>query len=441
MKIKTLILTSLFIFILGVFNVSAKEYDIYRYSVSDDEVIIIGVVDEEEVTGNIVIPSEIDGKPVTAIDGAFENCYELTGVQIPNTVKTIGEWAFAYCESLTNLEIPDSVVSIGEYAFCGCSDVVSVTLGKGVASIGEAAFRDCDFLQSINVSAQNEAFSSEDGVLFNKSKTTLVVYPSRKPTDTYTIPDSVITIGNNAFNKCRNLSSIYIPANVKNLECGAFQVCHLTSITLTEGLVNIGDEAFRICEITSIEIPDSVTTIGKNAFEGCMDLESVTLGSGVTSIGEAAFDNCESLTAIDVDGDNEYFASENGVLFNKNKTELVAYPCGKTAETYTVPNGVTTIGNYAFSHCENLMEINFPSTLAVIGDEAFISCRQIEEIELPGSLKEIGSNAFASTGLTAIDIPVGTERIKSYFESNGLQHLHIGGGIRHQFDFHRQRSL
>jgi len=166
---------------------------------------------------------------------------------------TIGSSAFQNCTSLTNITIPNSVTSIGRVAFRGCTSLTSVTIGNSVTSIGEEAFRDCTSLKEFIVSEGNTQFSSIDGVLFNKDKTILIFYPNAKSTS-YTIPNSVTSIGEGAFSYCTSL--------------------------------------------TSVTIGNSVTSIGEEAFSYCTSLTSVTIGNSVTSIGEEAFRNCTSLKEI-----------------------------------------------------------------------------------------------------------------------------------------------
>jgi hypothetical protein len=195
--------------------------------------------------------------------------------------------------------IPNSVTTIGNGAFSSCSSLTSITIPNSVTSIGYGAFRDCSSLTSITVSSGNTAYVSENGVLFDKSKT-IIIACSRGKTGSYNIPNSVTTIGDWAFGDCASLTSITIPNSV----------------------TTIGDDAFRFCRsLTSITIPNSITTIGEYAFNDCESLTSITIGNSVTTIGSSAFRGCSSLTSI------------------------------------TIPNSVTTIGNRAFAHCRRLRNI------------------------------------------------------------------------------------
>ena len=241
---------------------------------------------------------------------AFIGCRSLISVTIPNSVTSIGISAFFDCSSLTYIEIPNSVTSIGGGAFWGCSSLVSVAIGSSVTSIGGGAFYDCSSLTTINVSNDNSNYSSIDGVLFNKQKTTLIQCPCGKQ-GAYIIPNSVTGFGDRAFSGCSSLTSVTIPNSVTSIGESAFSGCsNLTSVTISIRVISIKDYAFTDCSsLTSIVIPNSVTSIGDYAFSGCSNLTSVTIPNSVTSIGYWAFDECDNLTGIFVPiGQKERFA-------------------------------------------------------------------------------------------------------------------------------------
>ena len=195
-------------------------------------------------------------------DNAFENCYSLSSVVLPDSVTSIGAWAFSGCSDLADIIIPDGVTFIGDYAFMGCS-LSSVVIPDGVTFIGDYAFACCS-LSSI------------------------------------VIPDSVTSIGDHAFEDCFSLTGIVIPDGVTSIGDGAFASCRsLSNIVIHDGVTSIGDGAFNECDsLRSVVIPNSVTNIGDNVFQFCSSLNDIVIPDGVTSIGNGAFWGCSSLTDI-----------------------------------------------------------------------------------------------------------------------------------------------
>ncbi len=182
----------------------------------------------------------------------------------------------------------------------------------------------------------------------------------------------------------------------------------ITAVMIGSGVTKIGRQAFRDCSgLTGVlTIPDGVTNIGAFAFCNCRNLTGVEIGDGLVSIGEWAFVDCSSLTGFDVSTGNSEFCSDSGVLFNKNKTELIQYPAGKPETEYVIPDSVTRIGSQAFWYCTGLkgtMEI--PDSVTSIGDNAFWACGMKGVLRIPESVKSIGENAFYyCSSLTEIDV-------------------------------------
>ncbi len=399
-----------------------------EFTVSSDgtyyELTDIGTATDE----NIIIPSTYNGLPVKSIGAsAFAGITEMKSVYIPHSVETIGKNAFKGCTGLTSVTMCEGVTSIGRSAFSGCTGLTSITIPDSVTSIGSYAFEGCTGLTSI------------------------------------TIPGSVTSIGDWGFSGCTGLKSITIPGSVTSIGIYAFTNCTgLTSVTMCEGVTSIGIYAFYYCTgLTSITIPDSVTSIGSNAFSGCSgiietvngisyvdnwaidcdtssiravirngtvgiadkafadfaDLVKVTIPDSVTSIGSSAFYNCTGLTAVHISDIaswcNIAFSGyySNPLYYAKNlylNGELVT-------DHLVIPNGVTSIGIYAFYYCTGLTSITIPDSVTSIGSSAFSGCTGLTSITIPDSVTSIGSYAFSGcSGLTSITIPDGVTSIGIY---------------------------
>lgn len=247
----------------------------------------------------INIPSTYNDLPVTTIGmTAFTAGFAwIKGISMPNSILTIKNRAFSSCSKLESIEIPDSVTSIGEDAFNYCHALKSAVIGKGVESIGERAFFDCPSLTSIQVDTANQYFKSIDGNLCNNDGTTLLQYAVGKSASSFTIPTSVTSIGDYAF-----------------------EACTLTNVTFTNSITSIGIAAFRNCKsLTSIEFPNSVTIISKYILYGCENLTSITIPASVTNINEGAFYNCTALTNINYGGTQEQWnAITKGPIWNSS---------------------------------------------------------------------------------------------------------------------------
>ena len=336
---------------------------------------------------SITIPNS-----VTSIgSGAFSVCESLASVTIPDSVTSIGSGAFEYCTSLTSITIPNSVTSIGYMAFDNCTSLKSVTIPGSVRSIAGNAFCQCSSLLSIEVSDNNKNYSSFDGVLFNKDKTELITYPAGKPNDTYEIPNSVTSIGEWAFSECESLTSVTIPDSVTSIGSSAFYNTAYYSYVSNwdNGVLYISncliDTNCNFDSTTDYIIKDGTRIIADSAFSVCESLASVTIPNSVTSIGKEAFYNCASLTSIEISDDNKNYSSVDGVLFNKDKSELITYPAGKADSEYAIPNSVTSIGEWAFKYCESLTDITIPNSVTNIGDFAFDYCRSLKDVYYTGS--------------------------------------------------------
>jgi len=336
--------------------------------------------------GAVIIPGSTNGYPVTRIgNDAFSFCFPLTGITIPNSVTNIGDGAFHACSSLTNVALGTNIIRIGAEAFSSCASLAGITLPGSVADIGDRAFYSCTSLGAIMVGTDSPAYSSMDGVLFNKSHTTLIQCPGGKA-GTYTVPASVTNIGPKAFSYCTSLANMTMPGSVTLIGDEAFVACrNLTSVVIGSNVTGIGTNAFSWCTgLASVTIPAGVRNIGATAFSWCGSLTNVIVPGTVTNIGERAFYSCASLSAITVDTNSPAYSSVTGVLFNKSQTTLIQCPGAKTG-SYTVPASVTNIGSDAFYGCARLTGIYFQGDAPGIGSHAFDDANNAAIYYLPGT--------------------------------------------------------
>ena len=427
-----------------------------EYALSSDgcsyEVKSIGTCEDI----NVVIPEEYMGLPVNKInDRAFYNCSHIVTITIPDTIISIGKYSFGYCSNLADVNmgtglisigenafynddnivdivIPNSVTTVGRSAFEHCGSLSRVNIGNKLTNIGNNVFRYCRNLENIVVDEENTTYKSIDGNLYTKNGNILKQYASGKKNSTFIIPAGVITIGDYAFESCKNLEKITFADSVTKIESYSFYECtNLVSVTFGDNsqLKTIGYSAFRSCinltdlqipknvtkidslafsgceKITQINIPSGITYIGMEAFRSCINLVAITIPDTVSTIGNSAFEYCLNLTNITVDVNNEYFKSIDGNLYTRDGKKLIQYAIGKKDILFTIPSGVTTIGDGAFSYSRYIANVTIPTTVTEIGVESF-SSSGLTSVNIPNSVTIIGSQAFAwSRAITNVTIP------------------------------------
>ncbi len=365
---------------------------------------------------------------------AFAYCDRLTDITMPAGLKTIGSSAFISCTGLTEVTIPDSVTTLYYYAFYGCTNLKKLTIGKSVQSGLADAFEDCDKLCTIQVAGENPYFSADAyGVLFNKNKTVLIKCLPQL-SGTYTIPNTVKEIGENAFLNRDQLTEIIMQEGVTKIADSAFLGCFaLEKIAIPETVLTIGSRAFSSCwHLTAISLPDSVQTLGEGVFDQCEALRTVYLGKGVTGIGNEPFGFTGVWDGIYVHEDNTAYCSVDGVLYSKDMKTIIQCPKNK-AGAYTIPEGVVTVEDFCFNRCMKLTAITLPESLQYIGMNSFSRCINVTAFDLPQGLKEIGYAAFyGCNGITGFVIPDGVETINaSLLDScENLRYVIIGNGVK-----------
>ena len=338
-----------------------------QFSLCKDEYTVTGIITS---ASDVTIPSTYQGHPVTEIAAnAFYECTSLTSIVIPASVTTIDYNAFQYCSGLTSVTFGENsqLTTIGAGAFCDCSSLTSITIPDSVTTIGNIAFHGCTSLTSIVI--------PDSMTTIGKS---VFKYCSNLTSVTFGENSQLTTIGDFAFYDCRSLTSIVIPASVTSIGELAFSGSNVTDVYYKGDIagwcgISFGDASANPMVYADnlyidgklvegeLVIPDSVTTIPIFAFRGCA-VTSVTFGneSQLTAIDSYAFESCNSLTSV------------------------------------TIPDGVTSIGNNAFSSCDNLTNVTFgnDSQLLEIGSLAFAFCYSLTSISIPNKVTNIGVEAF-----------------------------------------------
>lgn len=359
---------------LTAIRVSTEQYDQYLYYTVDNNSNVT-IVNCDKSATKVVIPSEIDGKPVVSIgENAFCSCTNLTLVTIPDSITSIGRFAFSGCIRLTDIIIPNSVTSIGDSAFSSCTGLRDITISNNLTSIGEAAFSGCR-LTSIK------------------------------------LPDSLTTIGAHAFYEC-----------------------DLTSVTIPDSVTYIGEKAFYNCSwLKNVTISSSVTTIPKSTFEGCSRLESITIPNSVTSIDKLAFYGCSNLQKIHITSIDAWCNIEFAdITSNPLYYAKCLYRNNLVVRKAVISDAVSKIGAYTFYNCTHLTNITISDSVTSIGDSAFSGCTGLTSITIPNSVASVGRFAFSGcTGLTSVTISNGVTSIgeRTFYGCGSLASITVPNSI------------
>ena len=362
---------------IELFAVKAKaaDSDILSFELNDDGKSYYVYCSDRSVEGEIVIPDTYNDLPVTHIDEtAFAYCMKITNVIIPESVISIGYGAFKYCHGLQTIIIPDSVVSIGDDAFWDCQYIETAVIGNSVVDIGEDAFYHCLELTSLTIGESVESIGKS---AFDNCESLETVY----------IPESVSTIGEHAFSDCNSLVSFDVDesnANFSSLDGVLFNKDKTTLIkfpanketekyTIMDGVINIYDYAFYECDnISYITIPNTVENIGDYAFAWCDYLYDITFGNGVKYVGDYAFSGCDMINHVRISDmtawcEIEFISEKSNPLYYAEKF----YLNGKLLEKFIVPDDVTHIGNYLFVEYYGFGKVVIPESVTTIDKRAF----------------------------------------------------------------------
>jgi len=326
--------------------------------------------------GTYTFPEEVR----SVRDSAFQNSAKLTQVDFNSKLLNIGNAAFKSCDSLNYAYVPNNVTNLGKEAFSDCGGLTAVTLGDSIKNLQDSTFLNC---------------------------TNLGVF----------IHGSLTNYGAQAFKNCRALSFVDLGPAALSVGNYAFYNCYtITNIILGSNLLIIGDSAFSYCrKLTSLSLDSTLKTIGYSPWSYCASLREVSvnieqlaktdwgfewyctqinIGSSTRYISPGLFAGFSSLATISVDTNNPVLSASDGVLFNKDGSQLIAYPTARS-NNYTVPERVTSIGPSAFYRCSGLSTINLNTNLLYIGENAFTYCTSLAQLRIPDSVTRIGAKAFS----------------------------------------------
>ena len=313
----------------------------------------------------------------TIAAGAFWNNVYVEQVILPNSLEQLGGDCFYYCQNLKRVNIPPHVRKMGNNPFAGCP--------------------------KLQIENYSKHFILEDGVLFDKAKSNIIHYSAWKKESEYVIPSGVKCIGKHCFFNCNNLRKITVPASVIHFENNPFSGCrklglvnHSESYVVENGVIY---NQFRTtvvgclngAKIKQLRIPETVTLISRNSFWGCKHIKRLTVTKNVSRIGYNPFASCTNLW---LESESPLFPSCNGVIYNKDKTQILCATDEAIGVKFAVPNGVTHINRGAFSGCERLQLIDL-NCVTCIEKSAFTDCTSLEYIYLPDSVTYVGQWAFA----------------------------------------------
>ena len=410
------------------------------------EVVLSGVktIGYYAFSGDYALKSVDLGEGLISIDRyAFQSCPNLETVSLPESLTTINNNAFKECSKLTSIDIPNKVTKLNDNTFANCTSLKNVSIGSGCTSISSTAFFNANAIEKITVAEDNKNYTVVDGVLYNKDMTTLVLYPKNRSGE-FTVPDTVTTIADYAFDNSPNLTKVTIGKNVKTIGTGAFRKCKslktvifedsvtvqktigdyafnncpvLTTVDFGNAVKSIGNEAFTVCKsIESLEFPDSLENVGSCAFS-CQvngtygtyvesNLKSVKFGTGLKTIGVYAFNGNKKLETVEFTGNNltsiennafrdcialsELNITGNGLVIDSN-----AFYCNYALKSVTLGTGVKTINDYAFRECTSLETVNIGNDVETIGYRAFYYDDNIKQLVLGKGLKNVSPVAFS----------------------------------------------
>lgn len=339
----------------------------------------------------------------------FRNCFSLETVSnLSRKIERIPYYTFYNCKSLKSFSIPSNVKKIGSYAFYNCKSLTSIKIPNRTSKLSNGAFKNCSSLTHVKLSKNLEELPLSS---FEKCTSLTNI----------TIPKEVDSISYRCFGGCTSLKTVKMSLGITHIFENAFFGCSsLKNINLPNSLYYIGSKAFSNCSsLEELTIPKRVTSISYGTFQKCSRLR-LTIGKGVSNIDPSAFNN--GITSFSVNDANTCYASQNGILYTKDKTMLVKYPCYKSG-SYTTPDSVTKIGVSAFSYTHNLTSVVLSEGIANFNKNTF-SNSSVSSLTLPSTLQKIDQAT----------IQLETPKLKTITLSSANTHFCLKDGVLYNAD-------
>lgn len=359
-------------------------------------------------------------KLTTIGNGAFRDCFKLDSIKLGENVRYIEDTAFSRNYKLTKITIPSKVKTIGENAFYRCKRLKKVVFKNDNIEFGNYVFEGCEALKKVSLPKNMKDISEG---LFAKSGLKSVKLPAK-----------VSIIKAKAFAGCKDLNKVTLNKVIYAIGDSAFENSSLKTLKLNANMKYIGNGAFRGTNVKNVSLPSKVAYIGNRVFANCENLSTIKIPASVKGINPGAFNNCVNLKSIDVASGNKEYSSQDGVLYNKDKSKLIQYPLNKKNSSFTVPRSVDTIrshafeenshlksvtvsakniGEYAFASMGNLTKVVLQSGVNTIGEGAFESNYSLTSLTIADSVKKIGSRAFRGSSIKSVHIPSSLESFNS----------------------------
>ena len=370
---------------------------------------------------------------VLSIEGAaFYGCSNLIKVQMSNNITTLASSLFSICRSLTSINLPDSLTTIENNAFYGCSKLDYIQIPASVTLIGSSAFERCTSLYNLTIDEANATYIIEDGIIYTKDNSTLIMLAPMAERETVTIREGIKRLNNGSLSMCTSMTTLNLPSSLEHITGLAFPttattletinisesnehyyaedgyiyskdgaelvyvVPTKTEININKNVETINIGAMYVINATELIIPDNVITIENSVFSVGRKLERIYIGKGVSNLSNQfkTWAILSSSLKIIIDEANPYYKVEDNLILTKDGKEVVTYI--RKVQSQVVPEGIEKLQDYAFSNLLTATEIILPTTLKEIGPYCFQTCAKLVSIDIPSNVETIGTNAFVS---------------------------------------------